>query len=155
MPIVNLRKFYYPLIKQDIFVEVSEEVAEALLALRRDEERVLSRIRYHKAYYSLDASHGLENHALNVEALSPEDFLLQKEAEAYDKLLLERLEEALANLTPTQARRIRARFFEKKKFRKIAEDEGTSASQVSRSISGAVKKLRKYFHKNDWKLWES
>ena len=152
MPIINLRKHYYPLVTQDTFIEVSDEVAEALLALRRDEERIRSRIRYHKAYYSLDASEGMENHALNVESKSPEDVLMQKEGEAYQTLMVERLEKAFATLTPTQARRIRARFLEKKKFREIAEAEGISAGQANVSIQGAIRKMKKYFHKNGWKF---
>lgn len=154
MPIINLRKYYYPLLKEDIFIEVSEEVEEALLALRRDEDRIRSQIRYHKAYYSLDASDGMENHALNIESKSPEDILMQKEDEAYHALMLERLQEAFTTLTPKQARRTHARFFEKKKIREIAAEEGTAGSQINASIRGAMKKMRKYFRKNKWKLWE-
>ena len=154
MPIINLRKYYYPLVKQDVFIEVSDEVAEALLALRRDEDRIRSRIRYHKAYYSLDASEGMENHTLNLESKSPEDALIQKEDEAHQALMVMRLEKAMQILTPIQARRIRARFFGKKKFREIAEAEGINTSQASDSIHRAMKKMRKYFCKNNWELWE-
>lgn len=154
MPIVNLRKHYYPLVKEDSFLEVSEAVAEELLALRRYEERIRSRVRYHKAYYSLDISDGVENHALNIESVSPEDALIQKEDEAYIKLMMERLEEALSTLTPVQARRIRARFLEKKKFREIAEAEGITTSQAGDSIRRSITKLRKYFHNHNWNLWE-
>lgn len=154
MPIINLKKHYYPLVTQDTFLEVSDEVAETLLALRRDEERIRSRIRYHKAYYSLDTSDGIEHHALHIESLSPEDILTQKEDEAHHALTLERLEKAMSILTPTQARRIRARFLDKKKFREIAEAESISVGKANDSIRAAIKKLRKYFRKNGWKLWE-
>ena len=154
MPIINLRKHYYPLVTQDTFIEVSDEVAEALLALRRDEERIRSRIRYHKAYYSLDANNGMETYAINIDANSPEDILMQKEGEAYQALMMERLEKAFATLTPTQARRIRARFLEKKKFREIAAAEGISPGQVNISVRGAIKKMRKFFRKNNWEYEE-
>lgn len=37
MPIINLRKYYYPTYKTDTFIEVSDEVAEALLLMLRAE----------------------------------------------------------------------------------------------------------------------
>ena len=39
MPIINLRKYYYPTIRKDAFVEVSGEVAEALEEGLRIEQR--------------------------------------------------------------------------------------------------------------------
>ena len=39
MPIINLRKYYYPTIQKDAFVEVSGEVAEALEEGLRIEQR--------------------------------------------------------------------------------------------------------------------
>ena len=42
MPIINLRKYYYPTIRKDAFVEVSGEVAEALeegLRIERRQEK--------------------------------------------------------------------------------------------------------------------
>lgn len=154
MPMINLRKFYYPLVKEDTFIEVSDEVAEALLELRREENRIISRIFYHKAYYSLNCDDGIEDAAFNWAQPSPEDIFMQKEDEAYDALMLTRLEEAINTLTPIQARRIRARFMDRKKYREIAEDENISASQASQSIRTAMKKLKKYFDKKKWKLWE-
>ena len=52
MQTVNLKKYYYPLIRENVFVDVSDEVAECLLQLRREEERIRRKIRYHKAYYT-------------------------------------------------------------------------------------------------------
>ena len=43
--------------------------------------------------------------------------------------MLQRLREALATLTPTQARRLHARFVEGKKYREIAEDEGIATCE--------------------------
>lgn len=37
MAIINLRKYYYPTYKKDTFIEVSDEVAEALLLMLRAE----------------------------------------------------------------------------------------------------------------------
>ena len=65
--------------------------------------------------------------------------------------MLQRLREALATLTPTQARRLHARFVEGKKYREIAEDEGiASVSLVTNTVRDAILKLRKYFIKHGW-----
>ena len=150
MPIVNLRKFYYPDIKVDTFFEVSDEVAEALLALRREEDRIISRIRYHKAYFSLDGSDGIENYAPSWAQPSPEEILIREEEKLLHEITLERLNEALSHLTPTQARRVYARFVKKNKFREIAKDEGISTGQASESVRAGLKNLRRYFDKKKW-----
>ena len=40
MQTVNLKKYYYPLFTKDTFVEVSDEVAEALLLMHREENNL-------------------------------------------------------------------------------------------------------------------
>ena len=52
MTTINLKDFYYWYI-QDQFIEVADEVAEALTASRRQEAAYVERARYNKAYYSL------------------------------------------------------------------------------------------------------
>ena len=42
----------------DQFIEVADEVAEALDASRRQEAAYVERARYNKAYYSLDCDDG-------------------------------------------------------------------------------------------------
>jgi hypothetical protein len=49
MPTINLRK-YYPLLTEDRFVEVSDEVAEAFLLAKRQKGNYHHRAWYHKAY---------------------------------------------------------------------------------------------------------
>ena len=51
MPIINLKKYYYPTYKTDTFIEVSDEVAEALLLMLRAENNSKSKMFYHKAYF--------------------------------------------------------------------------------------------------------
>ena len=81
----------------------------------------------HYHCYSLDASPGMENH-FPEQAVSPEDILMEKETEreqeAARALMMERLREALATLTPRQASCLHARFWEGKPFKEIAEAEG-------------------------------
>lgn len=150
MTVINLKKYYYPLFKTDVFVEVPDEVAEALLHLRREENNRTSKMWYHKAYFSLDCEDGIENEAIGWAQPSPEDYMIQAEDEAAHELLLEHLREAIGQLTPTQARRLHMRYMLGMKYREIAEAEGISPTQASDSVRRAVKKLQRYFKKKKW-----
>ena len=99
--------------------------------------------------YSMDCSPGIENHAMFL-VQSPEDLIIREIDEAAEELLLEHLAEAVTHLSPTQARRLYARYALKKKFREIAADEGISGSCACDSVTGALKKLQKIFAKNGW-----
>ena len=148
MAIINLRKYYYPIYTRDTFMEVPDEVAEAIIEGQRIERREDGKKSYH-GVYSLDASIGIENHAMFL-VPSPEDVLLEAQEQAEYEELLARLAEAISCLTPTQARRLHARYALKKKLREIAADEGISGSCVSASLDGAIRKLQKIFAKNGW-----
>ena len=148
MAVINLRKHYYPLYTKDTFVEVPDEVAAVMEECRLYENRQEHRKSYYHVY-SMDCSPGIENHAMFL-VQSPEDLIIQEIDEAAEELLLERLAEAITHLSPTQARRLHARYALKKKFREIAADEGVSGSSASACVDGAVKKLRRIFAKNGW-----
>ena len=122
MPIINLRKYYYPTIQKDAFVEVSGEVAEALEEGLRIERRQEKKKLYHKVF-SMDTNDWTQLH-ISVYAQSPEDVLLQAEDHAEQERNLSRMTEAFSHLNPTQARRIRARYMGGKKLREIGESEG-------------------------------
>ena len=154
MQTVNLKKYYYPLFTKDTFVEVSDEVAEALLLMHREENNRIRKMYYHKAYFSLDREDGIENDALCGFEKSPEEILMEQEEERFFLLTLERLEEALSNLTETQQRRIRARYLSGMTAQGIAASEGVSVSVVSESIRSGLKKLRTYFDKKKWRIFE-
>lgn len=154
MQTVNLKKYYYPLFTKDTFVEVSDEVAEALLLMHREENNRIRKMYYHKAYFSLDREDGIENDALCGFEKSPEEILMEQEEERFFLLTLERLEEALSYLTPTQARRIRARYLSGMAIQEIVASEGVSVSVVSESIRSGLKKLHTYFDKKKWREFE-
>ena len=151
MQTVNLKKYYYPLFVKDTFVEVSDEVAEALLLMHREENNRTHKIWYHKAYYSLDCEDGIENCALDFTTKSPEDILVEQEEEQLFLTMLEQLAEAMGDLTDTQARRIHARYVLGKKLAEIAAEEGVSVSVVQQTIKSALKRMRRYFEKKKWR----
>lgn len=150
MAIINLRKYYYPTYKTDTFIEVSDEVAEALLLMLRVENNYNQKRLYHKAYFSLDCEDGIENAAIGWAQPSPEELFIQAEEELHHMLFLKRLEQALTCLTPIQAYRIHAYYFLGKRYVEIARDEGVSSGVVSRSIRGAIDRLRRYFKQQKW-----
>ena len=128
MKTINLRKLYFSQYHEDVFVEVSDEVAEALLLMKRAENNRRQKINYYKAYYSIDCVDGIEMAAIHGEQLN----------------------EMLARLTPTQQRRIHARYMLKMKNKDIAAMEHISPAQVSQSIRGGIKRLRQYFSRDEW-----
>lgn len=71
-------------------------------------------------------------------------------AEAARALMMERLREALATLTPRQASCLYARFWEDKPFKEIAEAEGFTTSAAIVSVRNAIIKLQKYYIKRGW-----
>ena len=112
MKTINLKKYYYPLFVTDTFIEVSDEVAEALLLMRREENNRTHKIWYHKAYYSLDCEDGIENCAFDFTAKSPEEILLEQEEEQLFLATLEHLSEAMNSLTDIQiSYSLRCRWF--------------------------------------------
>ena len=137
MKTINLR-WIYPHYRHDEFVEVSDEVWEAMRQAQREMNNYERRKVYHRAWYSLDAYSWAENYALE-HGRSPE------RAERAE--LIRQVYEALATLTPLQARRIHARYISGLKVREIAAMEGVNPARVSQCIQGGLRRLRKYFER--------
>ena len=137
MTTINLRELY-PWYTEDAFIEVSDEVAAFLEEDRRLQINYAQYIRDNRAFYSLDAGDGIEAEALNL----PE----QPDA-ALERMELERLKEAMAQLTPAQRRRVLAHFVEGRSQLEIAASEGVVKSTVSEAISRGRKNLRNFLKK--------
>ena len=125
MQTINLKQ-YYPFCTEDTFVEVSDEIVEAFLLDKRAEA------------------------AREWAQPSPEDCLMEKEAQAEYAELLRRLYEAISSLPPTQARRVHARYMLGMKVKDIAAMEGITPSQAGKSIHAALRRLRRYFIRRKW-----
>ena len=98
MKTINLR-WIYPHYRHDEFVEVSDEVWEAMRQAQREMNNYERRKVYHRAYDSLDAYSWLENYALEHSRL-PEDILLEREEMTTRLRLIAALPVALAHATP-------------------------------------------------------
>lgn len=99
---INLRD-YYPFYKSDLFVEVTDEIAELFKQFNRKEHADFERRRVHKAYYSLDADDGIEKDIVLL-VLSPDEIYERK-------LSNQELYAAINSLPEKQAKRIYAYFF--------------------------------------------
>ena len=133
MTTINLKDFYYWYI-QDQFIEVADEVAEALTASRRQEAAYVERARYNKAYYSLDCDDGIEYSACQHEP-SPQELLDRKE-------MFFRLWNALNSLPELQGRRVDAHLILGKSYREIAREEGVDKSAVRCSVLCGIKRMK-------------
>ena len=139
MTTINLKDFYYWYI-QDQFIEVTEEVAEALRASVRYEAAYQRRLTRHKAQYSLDCEDGIEYSACLHEP-SPQELMDRKE-------LFFRLWNALNSLPEIQGRRVDAHLILGKSYRQIAREEGVDKSAVRCSVKCGIDRMKKYLQEN-------
>ena len=95
MQTINLKQ-YYPFCTEDTLVEVSDEIAEAFLLDKRAEAARERKMYRYKAFYSLDCDDGIEKAAIGWAQPSPEDALMEKEAQAEYAELIRRLYEAIS-----------------------------------------------------------
>ena len=149
MKTINLR-YCYPYYTGDVFVEVSDEVAEVMVQSVREMYNYDRRTRYHKAFYSLDAFDWTEKYALEHSPSAEEIILMKEEQAAYEKLIA-MLDEAFSVIIPMQARRIHARYILGKKLIEIAAEEGVSVSVVQQTVKSGLKRMRNYFEKKKWR----
>ena len=130
----------YPWYTEDAFIEVSDEVAAFLEEDKRLQINYAQYIRDNRAFYSLDAGDGIEADALN---------LPEQPDEALERMELERLlKEALAQLTPSQRRRLFASVLNDESNQRIAKRESVDESAVRRSIQRGLAALKKILKKS-------
>ena len=144
MQTINLKQ-YYPFCKEDIFVEVSDEIVEAFLLDKRAEAARDRKMFRYKAFYSLDCNDGIENAAIGWAQSSPEDHLIEKEELAEYEELIRRLYEAISSLPPMQARRVHAYYIAGIKQPEISRIEGVHSSKVSVAIRRGLRNMRRCY----------
>ena len=138
MTTINLKDFYYWYLTDEL-VEVPDEVAEELMASKRREAAHAERVRYNKAYYSLDCDDGIEYSAC-VSEPTPQELLERME-------LFCHLCVALNSLPETQGRRVDACVILGKSYREVAIAEGVSKTSVQESVQSGLATMRKYLKK--------
>ena len=139
MTTINLKEFY-PWYTHDEYIEVSEEVAEELRTSKRREAAHAERVRYTKAFYSLDCDDGIEYTACLHEP-TPQELLDRVE-------VVVQLWNALNSLPEIQGRRVDAHLIQGKSYRQIAREEGVDKSAVRHSVESGIKQMKKYLQEN-------
>lgn len=131
MAIINLRELY-PFYYEDCFIEVSDEVAEVMQQLDRQEASYRRKVYRHKAYFSLEWNDGIEHSIVHI-SLSLEEIFERK-------LTNKQLYVAMAALSKKQTKRIYAHYFLGMSQTVIAHAEGVSCKVISISIKRGLKK---------------
>lgn len=135
---INLRD-YYPFYSEDIFIDVSDEIVDALLEAERQEKAYRRRMYRYKAEYSLDKDDGIEHSVLFI-SLSP--------CEIYErKVTYEQLHAAIASLPDKQAKRIYAHYILGISQADIARTEGVDSRNVRKSISKGLRNMEIFLKK--------
>ena len=138
MTTINLRD-YYPIYKEDTFIEVSDEIATFLAEEKRLQTNYEQYIRDNKAFYSLDCGDGIEADALD----KPE-----QPDEAYEHIeIAHLLDDALSSLPEAQRRRVYAHLIEQLSQAEIAKKENVAKSTVSESISHGIENVKNFLKK--------
>ena len=138
MTTINLKDFYYWYLTDEL-VEVPDEVAEELMASKRREAAHAERVRYNKAYYSLDCDDGIEYSACLHEP-TPQELLDRME-------LFVHLWNALNSLPEVQGVRVEAHLILGKSYRQIAREQDVDKSAVRHSVKSGKAAMRKYLKK--------
>lgn len=135
---IKLKDEYYWCNGAD-YIEVSDEVAAIFADFARAEHKYLEKLRYHKAFYSLDNGNGIEKDIL---------FVSQSPDEIYEKKLSQsELYAAINQLPGTQAKRIYAHFFQNMRITDIAQIERVDESSVRKSIERGLRQIEKKLKK--------
>lgn len=135
---INLRDFY-PFYNSDFFVEIPDEIKDALMEAERLERNYIRRRFYNKAYYSLDANDGIEKDIRFV-SLSP--------CEIYErKITAEQLKSAIASLPDKQRKRIYAHYILGMSKSDIARSEKINEKAIRESIERGLKNMERYLKK--------
>lgn len=132
---INMKSCYYPYYKYDFFVDVEDEIAQAMKRFDMDEHNYRQRTYKHKAYYSLDLDDGIENAALYREP-SPQEIYEKKAAD-------QELYTAIRILPEKQRKRICDHFFLGMSKADIARAEGVCASTVCKCIACGLHRMEK------------
>ena len=139
MKTINLRELYPDAYMSDYFVQVPDEIAEVFITFERMENAYKQRTYYHRAYFTLDCSDGIEQSVV-FRSLTPEEIYERK-------LTREQLHAAISSLPDKQAKRIYAHYILGISRAEIAKAEGVGKSTVTLSIQRGMRELARRIKK--------
>lgn len=141
MRMVQLKNLYHYL-NEEIELLVSNEIYNVFEEFRRAEKAYLARLKYHKAYYSLDCNDGIESFCVH-KSKSPDAILATREIKEY-------LIRILNELPDKQAKRIYMYFYMDMTLKEIAKKESVSIAAINQSIILGLRTMRKYIENSSF-----
>lgn len=120
-------------------IEISSIIKEALIKEKKKEKCQQNEFDRH-----IEHSEIYENKLLSRVKDKP----ISLEDEIENKLINEKLQDAIASLSEPQKRRINMYYFEKMTQQEIADKEGISLRAVQYTLNHALEELKKIFEKN-------
>lgn len=133
MKTIDLNEHYPGHSETRRYIDVSDEVAALFQAEIAAEKAYQRKMRYHKVKFLEDISAEVEHEA----ALQPSAAIAEAEEVERKRAIIS----AFTSLTPVQARRAIAYFYERQTAKAIARKEGVAESTIKSSIRGARVKL--------------
>ena len=134
---IRVKDFYKDAIGETEYTYVTKEVYEALTETFRKEAH---------AQEMRDLRHVTKEGYTEGET---EDLAFNSRESLEDMVIrqmeMETLQKAMQSLTEAQRERLHLYFFEGLTYRQIAEKKGIGEKNVRESITGAIKKIKKYF----------
>lgn len=135
---ISLGKYYY-FVKNDIQIEIDDDIFEVLELYRRKEHAYREKLRRNKAYYSLDRHDGIELTAIR-KTKTPEVIFFENEIKSI-------LYSAMEKLPKIQAERIILYYFKEMSYEEIAKMQNVHRTAISKSIAIGLKNLKKILEK--------
>ena len=134
---IRVKDFYKDAIGETEYTYVTKEVYEALTETFRKEAHA-QEMRDLRHITREGYTEGETEDLAFDSGESLEDMVIRQ-------MEMETLQKAMQSLTEAQRERLHFYFFEGLTYRKIAEKKGIGEKNVRESITGAIKKIKKYF----------
>lgn len=135
MPIINLKEHYPTVHPKDFFIEVSDEVHQFFLSMKRKEDAFARQVSRYHAYHSLDDPDFFSEPHLLLPVLTPAE-VIERQQHLLD------INHAILALPPKQAKRCYDYYYCGISMPHIAEREGVAVGSISECIKSALCTLR-------------
>ncbi len=132
---INLKEHYPTAHPEDFFVEVSEEIHQFFLDVKRKEDAFARQVSRYHAYHSLDDPDFATEHCSHCFAQTPADVIEHKHHLRY-------INQEIQALSSKQAHRCYRYYYLGLSMQEIANSEGVSVGSVSECIKTALTTLR-------------
>ena len=135
---IRVKDFYKDAIGETEYTYVTKEVYEALTETFRKEAHA-QEMRDLRHVTKEGYTEGETENLAFDSGESLEDMVIRQ-------MEMETLQKAMQSLTEVQRERLHLYFFEGLTYRQIAEKKGIGVKNVRESITGAIKKIKKFFN---------